>query len=526
MLPSPTSENPGARLLRAWAEEKSEAAFAELVRQHLDLVYSAALRRTGGNTWQAAEVAQQVFTRLARDAATLAGHTVLTAWLYTATRNAAIDLRRTEYHRRLREREAHRLQPFLSAPAHDDEWSRVRPVLDAAMDELAGEDRTAVLLRFFEKRSFADIGAALATSDDAARMRTARALEKLHGALTRRGIASTAAALSVALADQAVIAAPAGLAAHIVTGAMSTAVAVSGISAVTANVAAAISVTAAGVALAVGLWADHQQHQAAAKLAEVQNETRALRNQAQALTRAAMTANASPAADPNAGRLPPRRAQASPPAQNTAAAARAFLAQHPETVPTLRDQAFDRNWGWRLRALGLPPETRARLEEIALQGSSWDFRLQDNRWSYGPADPHNANADDEEITRRLRDALDESQRQAYDNAPWLSSARDLAKTVTAIMRDSPEPLTPAQAQGIVDQLAAHGLLKQAEPFPAGIPIVGLGFNSVDWPAARHDLSAILSPAQLAVFDAARDNLLAQRRIAVDPAGRIDFLPKL
>lgn len=33
-----------AQLLRLYAEEKSEVAFAELVRRHLDLVYSAALR--------------------------------------------------------------------------------------------------------------------------------------------------------------------------------------------------------------------------------------------------------------------------------------------------------------------------------------------------------------------------------------------------------------------------------------------------------------------------------------------------
>ena len=81
-----------AALLRRYASEKSEAAFAELVRRHLDLVYSAALRRLGGDTHRAADVAQQVFTTLARDAQKLSGHGVLTAWLYTATRNAAIDL--------------------------------------------------------------------------------------------------------------------------------------------------------------------------------------------------------------------------------------------------------------------------------------------------------------------------------------------------------------------------------------------------------------------------------------------------
>src|SRR5688572_30699093 len=96
-----------ATLLRRYAREKSEAAFAELVRRHVDLVYSAALRRTNGDAHRAADVAQQVFTRLARDAAKLTGHTVLAAWLYTTTRNAAVDLIRAEQRRRTHEQEAH-----------------------------------------------------------------------------------------------------------------------------------------------------------------------------------------------------------------------------------------------------------------------------------------------------------------------------------------------------------------------------------------------------------------------------------
>ncbi len=73
--------NHDAALLRRWADEKSEAAFTALVGRHLDLVYAAALRRLGGDAHAAADVAQQVFTTLARDASRLAQHTVLTAWL-------------------------------------------------------------------------------------------------------------------------------------------------------------------------------------------------------------------------------------------------------------------------------------------------------------------------------------------------------------------------------------------------------------------------------------------------------------
>ena len=206
--------NDDTALLRRYADEKSEAAFAEFVRRHLDLVYSAALRRLGGDPHRAADVAQQVFTRLARDAAKLSRHEVLTAWLYTATRNAAIDLIRSEHRRHMHEQDASTMQDLFAAPP-DAEWERLRPVLDAAMDELAESDRTAVLLRFFENRPFAQIGAVFQVSEDAARMRVDRALGRLRAQLAKRGISSTAVALSMALASHTVGAAPAGLAAAV-----------------------------------------------------------------------------------------------------------------------------------------------------------------------------------------------------------------------------------------------------------------------------------------------------------------------
>ena len=110
------------------------------------------------------------------------------------------------------------MHELTSPPPSDTAWEQMRLTLDDAMDELSDADREAVVLRFFARRPFADIGAALHLSEDAARMRVDRALGKLHGLLARRGITSTAAALATALANQVVVAAPAGLAAT-VTGA-------------------------------------------------------------------------------------------------------------------------------------------------------------------------------------------------------------------------------------------------------------------------------------------------------------------
>jgi RNA polymerase sigma factor (sigma-70 family) len=209
--------NDDAALLRRYAEEGSEAAFTELVGRHVDLVYGAALRRTG-DPHRAADVAQQVFTKLAHEARKLSRHTVLAAWLHTATRNAALNLMISEQRRLVRESAALALDAGAGGVAPD--WDRLRPLLDAAIDELPETDRAAVVLRFLEHRPFAEIGNALQVTEDAARMRTDRALDKLRAALARRGITSTAAALAVVVTGQPLLSAPTGLAAAVATQAL------------------------------------------------------------------------------------------------------------------------------------------------------------------------------------------------------------------------------------------------------------------------------------------------------------------
>jgi len=214
-----------AELLRRYAGNRDEDAFAELVHRHLGLVYHAALRQCGGDAHRAEDVAQMVFTDLARKAAKLARRPVLAGWLYTSTRYAAGQAVRTEARRQAREQEVHAMNEIFSqtnanSPAEPAaEWERLRPVIDDALHALGDRDREAVLLRFFEGRGFAEVGAILALSEDAARMRVDRALEKLRASLVRRGITSTTAALGIALANQAAAIAPAGVAAT-VTGAV------------------------------------------------------------------------------------------------------------------------------------------------------------------------------------------------------------------------------------------------------------------------------------------------------------------
>lgn len=219
----------GIELLRRYAAERSEVAFAALVQQHLSLVYHAALRRTNGDLHLAEDVAQTVFALLAREAITLQDHAVLTGWLYVATRHAAANAMRSEQRRKARELEAHTMNEATTHEPSGTEWARLRPEIDSVMDELAELDRNAVLLRFFENRPYAEIGASFRISEDAARMRVDRALEKLRSLLARRGITSTAAALGGLLTAQSAIAAPAGLVAA-VTGSVLTGAVVAGVS--------------------------------------------------------------------------------------------------------------------------------------------------------------------------------------------------------------------------------------------------------------------------------------------------------
>lgn len=211
--------NEDAELLRRYATNRDEDAFAELVRRHVDLVHSAALRQTNGDTHLAQDVTQLVFTDLARKAGSLVGHRVLVGWLFTSTRFAAAKLIRSERRRQAREQEATTMEELIHDPMANLDWRQVRPVLDEAIAELGEKDREAILLRYFEGRGFADVGVQLGASENTARMRVDRALDKLQALLVSRGVTSTSGALAVALANQAVGAAPAGLAAA-VTGAV------------------------------------------------------------------------------------------------------------------------------------------------------------------------------------------------------------------------------------------------------------------------------------------------------------------
>ena len=204
-------------LLAEYTRNGSDAAFRELVTRYVDLVFSTALRLVEGDTHRAEDVVQTVFVDLARAARTLPAEVKLGGWLHRDTCFVAATLMRGERRRQARERQAVEMNALQNHSEAD--FSQVAPLLDEAINELDEADRTAILLRFFEQQDFRAVGQALGSTEDAARMRVTRALEKLEEFLKRRGVTTSAASLGVVLTTNAVQAAPVGLAVTISTAA-------------------------------------------------------------------------------------------------------------------------------------------------------------------------------------------------------------------------------------------------------------------------------------------------------------------
>lgn len=216
-------------LLQQFVEENSEAAFTTLVHRHIGLVHATALRRLGGDAALADDATQIVFVSLARKARGLRGHATLAGWLYLATHHATAEIVRREQRRKQREFTAHSMQLADANPDVTADAVRLRPLLDDALITLPPTDREAIVLRFFAQHSFAEIGAALQLSEEAARKRVDRSLAKLRDTLVQRGLTSTVAALGSALTAVGAVTTPAGLSAQVAAIALAQSMVASGI---------------------------------------------------------------------------------------------------------------------------------------------------------------------------------------------------------------------------------------------------------------------------------------------------------
>jgi RNA polymerase sigma factor (sigma-70 family) len=202
-------------LLREYVRDRSQDAFRELVDRHLAMVYGAA-RRMVRDSHLAEDVAQGVFRTLAEKAGTLRRQQVIAGWLYQTTRHLAMHAVRTEQRRREREQVAVAMQALEG----EAETNRILDELEPALDQLEAGDRDLLVLRYFEDRSLRDVGREVGISEDAARMRVNRALERLRAVFEKQGVTTSSGLLSAVLLSTAATTVPAGLAATITTTAL------------------------------------------------------------------------------------------------------------------------------------------------------------------------------------------------------------------------------------------------------------------------------------------------------------------
>ncbi len=518
-----------ADLLARYARSGDETAFAELVRRHLNGVYSAAFRRVGGDAHLAQDVAQKVFVALARKADAVSRHPHATSWLYSVTRNEAANAVRGERRRRAREEEAMTMQNDTAENSPLADWSRVAPVLDEVVDELSDVDRAAILLRFVDRRPFAEIGTALRVSEDAARMRVDRALDKLRVLLGRRGVTSTAAALGVVLGNHAVVAAPAGLAAS-VTGAALTggAAATAGVLTFMSMGKIAVAVIAVGgiAGLGFGVYGIRQSAAAdEARLAAIQEREQLRANLRRAEARAndaalqtqkleaQLVAVAKTGATTNASEANPASADdaalAIMKAKVTKAAAEKRIlndaqARNPETQQAmlkLERLSYPVRFGPLYAQLGLSREQITRFEQrlSAASEATMDVMAAAQTKGLGPDDPAVmtlANQEKAAFVDDMRALLGDAGFQQYQNYDRTLPAREAVNAMLGNMLAAQVPLTAEQVNQLT-QLVAN----RSASYQQGGRVSNRG-RDVAWRDVATDAAALLSPAQLQVFRAA------------------------
>jgi RNA polymerase sigma factor (sigma-70 family) len=206
-------------LLERFTATRDEPAFSQIVQRYINLVYSAALRQVR-DRHTAEDVTQTVFIILAQKARTLPVRTILSAWLLLVTRYTAMNTLKLAARRRHHEKQAAEINT-MNATKSDPLWADLEPHLDAALASLREADRQAIALRYFEDRPLRDVALALGISEDAAKQRVFRAIEKLRALLGAKGASVPAAALTAAIPACAIHAAPSALAATVTASALS-----------------------------------------------------------------------------------------------------------------------------------------------------------------------------------------------------------------------------------------------------------------------------------------------------------------
>jgi RNA polymerase sigma factor (sigma-70 family) len=513
-------------LIRRFVAQRAEHALEELIRRHVDLVYRAALRKVG-HPHLAEDVTQAVFTALAWKAPSLQRHRTIVGWLHTATRFAANETLRAERRRRRHEQEAVAMHEHSIETAAPVDWERLRPVIDDALGELKDSDREAVLLRFFADRPFTEIGAALGVSENTARMRVDRALDKLDALLARRGITSTSTALAIALGAHATAAAaPTALAASVTGAALASCTAATGAAATTTIIMSGSKiqvslVMAAGLVLGIAVYESRvagrlEQQSAIAHasvaaaiarqatlervLQDAQGEQAALQQKIAAsrakLSGASPAAATAPAAESQMEILRDRYLQRRAVERSDPEYQRLHAAQ--------RRLHLGQHYGPLYPRLKMPADRIAAFETLMAEHAQTVFDIEAaaetkrvTPWD-SSVEKLKAAAKDR-LNEDLRKLLGEENYAVFQRFEQTSALRSGVTGILAIaLYPTATPLSAIQAERLTEILDRHARFERDGSKDAG---------GVDWPAALADAERVLAPAQ---FEALR-GVYAQRR---------------
>lgn len=482
-------------LLRRYSQVQSETAFSEFVSRHLRLVYCAALRRTGGRTDLAQEAAQTVFIKVARNAASLSRRGSMAGWLYTAARFAANDLMRSE-ERRARREQASELMPSEAA-ASDADSTTLRLLIDDLLGTLSQSDREIVLLRYFDEQSLREIAFLLQIPEDTARKRAERAIEKMRSTLARRGITSSATALTAIFSEQAAFALPANLLTTVSQAALAGARLIAPVSGIGRLIDAVQSLGGlAGIVALLTVGMAIYEVRAERSASALYIATRGTRDEAarrlkdhEALLRASETR----AAAQNPAVQDPIRAKTIPSRRDDPAGrerGQQFLAAHPEVQRLIEAETRD-HVAWHNEAvgrkIGLTPAQIEGLVKLATeeQGQAFFFGGDDDfvtlNQSLGDLTP-------EQVKAQTRALLGEAAYERFTEEKRIGDAVRLATEAATALNFLGTSMTPTQTQAL-EQI----IIGASPDYRSGKSVKS---SALEWDAIMAQARSLLSPDQM------------------------------
>jgi RNA polymerase sigma factor (sigma-70 family) len=205
---------PDADLVRRFAEQRDEGAFAALVRRHGATVFGVC-RRVLRHEQDAEDAFQATFLVLARNAGSIRRAVAVGSWLYGVAYNVARKARATRHRREVKEQEAAARRQPDCPPREPDDW---REVLDVELYALPEKYRAPIVLCDLMGLTTEVAAAEVGCPPKTLGTRLSRGRLRLAARLARRGVALPAGALALELSRCAAAAAPPRLVVHAALG--------------------------------------------------------------------------------------------------------------------------------------------------------------------------------------------------------------------------------------------------------------------------------------------------------------------